>query len=102
MLLIIVCSVSMVSGVFSNCDLEPAREQRRAAARAALDEMEGHHGSVAWIDDRLDFTRGGDKRANDARAGQNMDDLKDGISDFIKSGSTRRDNLFASGSRGTG
>jgi hypothetical protein len=45
----------MVSGVFGNRDLEPAREQRRAAAWAALDEMEGHHGSVAWIDDRLDF-----------------------------------------------
>jgi hypothetical protein len=47
--------VSMVSGVFSNRDFELARKQRRAAARAALDEMEGHHGSVAWIDDRLDF-----------------------------------------------
>jgi hypothetical protein len=45
----------MVSGVFSNRDFELARKQRRAAARAALDEMEGHHGSVAWIDDRLDF-----------------------------------------------
>lgn len=45
----------MVSGVFSNRDLETAREQRRAAARAALDEMEGRHGSVAWTDDRLDF-----------------------------------------------
>jgi hypothetical protein len=31
------------------------KEQRRAAARAALDEMEGHHNSVAAIDDRLDF-----------------------------------------------
>jgi hypothetical protein len=45
----------MGSGVFSNRDLGLAKEQRRAAARAALDEMEGHHGSVAWIDDRLDF-----------------------------------------------
>jgi hypothetical protein len=46
----------MGSGVFSNRDLGPAKEQRRAAARAALDEMEGHDGSVAWIDDRsLDF-----------------------------------------------
>jgi hypothetical protein len=45
----------LVSDVFSNRDLEPGREQRRAAARAALDEMEGRHGSVAWTDDRLDF-----------------------------------------------
>lgn len=43
-------------GVFSNGDLRPAREQRRAAARAALDEMKGNYGSVAWIDDSsLDF-----------------------------------------------
>jgi hypothetical protein len=43
----------MASGVFSNRDLEPAREQRRAAAWAALDEMEGHHGFApfmgAWV-----------------------------------------------------
>jgi hypothetical protein len=45
----------MLSAMFSNRDLEPAGEQRRATARAALEEMEGHHGSVAWIDDRLDF-----------------------------------------------
>ena len=45
----------MDAGVFSNRTLESAKEQRRAAARAALDEMEGHHGSVTWIDDRLDF-----------------------------------------------
>jgi hypothetical protein len=42
-------------GVFSNRDVGPPQEQRRAAARAALDEMEGHHGSVTWIDERLDF-----------------------------------------------
>ena len=43
-------------GVFSSGDLGPARQQRRAAARAALDEMKGNHGSVAWIDDSsLDF-----------------------------------------------
>jgi hypothetical protein len=41
----------MGSGVFSNRDLGPAKEQRRAAAQAALDETKGHHGSVARIDD---------------------------------------------------
>jgi hypothetical protein len=48
-------STSMGSVVFSNRELGSAKEQRRAIARAALDEMEGHNGSVAWIDDRLDF-----------------------------------------------
>ena len=46
----------MGSDVFSNRDLGPGKEQRRAAARAALGKMEGHDDSVAWIDDRsLDF-----------------------------------------------
>jgi hypothetical protein len=42
----------MGSGLFSYRNLGPAKEQRRAAAQAALDEMKGNYGSVAWIDDR--------------------------------------------------
>jgi hypothetical protein len=45
----------MGSDVFRKCDLGLTKEHRRETARAALVEMKVHDGSVAGVDDRLDF-----------------------------------------------